>query len=171
MLNAKWPKSSNRATRERKFTLRGGTELRQTDFQHDLSLSRSPMAGQQKQPNQQSHSAKSAKCLLTNMKAINLPWALDGQDGNLNLTEDGNAVMRIGDAPQKVSGWSSVEKGKGKGSWKSFLSLLWCGNLLGHTHAVITLYEGLGRREDPWGDPLGLCMNIRSEGARPSTIG
>lgn len=74
------------------------------------------MAGQQKQPNQQSHSAKSAKCLLTNMKAINLPWALDGQDGNLNLTEDGNAVMRIGDAPQKVSGWSSVEKGKGKGS-------------------------------------------------------
>jgi len=74
------------------------------------------MASQQKQPNQQSHFTKSAKCLLTKMQAINLPWASDGQDGNPNLTEDGDAVMRKGDAVQKMSVWPSVEKGKGKGS-------------------------------------------------------
>lgn len=50
------------------------------------------------------------------MQAINLPWASDGQDGNPNLTEDGDAVMRKGDAVQKMSVWPSVEKGKGKGS-------------------------------------------------------
>lgn len=92
-------------------------------YQHDLSLARSPTVGQQKQPNQQSHFTKSAKCLLTKMQAINLPWVSDGQDGNPDLTEDGNAVMRKGDAAQKVSVWSSIEKGKGKGSWESFPSL------------------------------------------------
>lgn len=79
---------------------------------HDLSLA----YGQQKQPNQQSHFTKPAKCLLTRMQAIPFLWTSDGQDGSPGLTEDGTGVRREGDVALKGMSVSSVSKGKGQGS-------------------------------------------------------
>lgn len=76
------------------------TKLRHTDL-HVVMIYLLPTAGRQKQPNQQSHFTKPAKCLLTRMQAIHFLWTSDGQDGSPGLTEDRTGVRREGDVALK----------------------------------------------------------------------
>lgn len=146
LLCAKWPESSKKVTRERKFTLRWGQSWGKQSFRLVWFIP-CKRHGRYKQPNQQSHFTKPTKCLPKHRPLISLgvEWARQ----RTWLDEEGED-WREGDVAQKGIVGPSVKKGKAEDHESLSLHCSHVETTWADAHTATTQCERLGRSVGLW---------------------